>query len=241
MNESQIISNVVSVESSNSILSMVSSADMFGKGIIIVLLILSVCCWAIIFEKVCRFYIVGNKLSKFDKIFWSGQPLDQLYDRFRRNVDNPLSAIFIAAMHEVKKTDLRTVDVDISFKIGQKDRLMQSMNLVRNREVEGLENYLSFLGSVGSYAPFIGLLGTVWGIMHSFQSVAAAKSFNIALVAGGISEALFATAVGLMAAIPAVAAYNYLAGRVNCISNRIDDFISELYTIISRGIDEEKM
>lgn len=235
-----VVSNVIQTRDT-SIWGVIASADLVGKGIIFILIFLSIMCWAIIIEKMIKFRNVGGRIVKFDQNFWSGQPLEQLYEAVRRNVDNPLASVFISAMNEIRKTGNKGITLDSSFKAGQKDRVMHAMNLVRNRETESLEKHLGFLGSVGGYSPFIGLLGMVWGVMRSFQSVASAKSFNITVLAGGISEALFVTAVGLFAAIPAIIAYNYLSTKLNTICNRIDDFIVELYNIVSRGIDEERM
>jgi biopolymer transport protein TolQ len=126
-------------------------------------------------------------------------------------------------------------------KVGQKERVLQSMYLVRDRELEKLETGLVFLATVGSSATFIGLFGTVWGIMHSFQSIAASKNTTLAVVAPGIAEALLATAIGLLAAIPAVIFHSYLTSKVISINNKIDDFVGELHTLLSRAIDEEKI
>ena len=121
------------------------------------------------------------------------------------------------------------------------ERVSGSMYLSRNRELEQLETKLGFLATVGSSAPFIGLFGTVWGIMHSFQSIASSKNTTLAVVAPGIAEALLATAIGLFVAIPATIFYNYLCSEIDSINNKLDDFIGELHSLISRAIDEEKM
>ena len=221
-----------------SVFSLISSADFVGKLVLLVLFLCSVWSWAIILDKYFRMKTMQRKLLKFEEVFWSGQAIDQLYDRVKKSADNPLSAIFVAAITEFKRSDSKTKESHL-LKVGVKDRIMQSMVLVRNRESESIESNLGFLATVGSAAPFVGLFGTVWGIMHSFQSIAASKNTSLAVVAPGIAEALLATAVGLAAAIPAVICYNYLVSRTVVIENKMDDFIGELYTILSRAIDEE--
>lgn len=223
-----------------SIFSMITSADMMSKSVMLILIIVSIWSWAIIFEKIFSLRRVKKKITHFENIFWSGQVLDQLYEAAKTNIDNPLTAIFINAMNECKRTDKRLA-TDSILKISHKDRIWQGMNLVRDRETEKLEKNLGFLAIVGSNALFVGLFGTVWGVMHSFQSIAASKNTTLAVVAPGIAEALLATAIGLMAAIPCVVFYTHLVSQVASISNKMDDFIGELNSILSRAIDEEKI
>ncbi len=240
MDNNEVVSQVISTHASQdlSIFGLISSADGVGKLVMLCLVVLSVWSWAIILDKLFKYNMLKRKIVQFDEVFWSGQGLDQLYERIKRNIDSPLAAIFVSAMAEINRNVAKTQTSDSILKIGQKDRIMQAMNLVRNRESERIESYLGFLAGVGAYSPFIGLFGTVWGIMHSFQSIAASKNTSLAVVAPGIAEALLATAIGLIAAIPAVAFYNYLSSQANYMSNRMDDFIVELYTILSRSIDE---
>lgn len=242
--QEQVASEIISTTSTGqdlSIFGLISSADTVGKLVMFVLVLLSIWSWAIILDKIFKYNLIKRKISQFDEVFWSGQGLDQLFDRIKRNVDNPLAAIFVSAMTELKRTGTTKQLSDSVLKIGHKDRIMQAMNLIKNRESERIESYLGFLAGVGAYSPFIGLFGTVWGIMHSFQSIAASKNTSLAVVAPGIAEALLATAIGLLAAIPAVAFYNFLVAQSNYINNRMEDFITELYTILSRSIDEEKI
>jgi biopolymer transport protein TolQ len=225
-----------------SIFSMISSADMMAKIVMLILIMASIWSWTIIFEKLISLRKTKKKINEFEAFFWSGQVLDQLYEAAKKKVDNnPLSAIFICAMNECKRSDTKRSATDGLLKIGQKDRIFQGMNLVRDREIEKLEKNLGFLAIVGSNALFVGLFGTVWGIMHSFQSIAASKNTTLAVVAPGIAEALLATAIGLIAAVPCVIFYTHLVSQVNSISNKMDDFIGELNTILSRAIDEEKL
>jgi biopolymer transport protein TolQ len=181
-------------------------------------------------------------MSDFENVFWSGQVLDILYERVKRSIDNPLSAVFVAAMNECKRNEgNKNIAADSILKTGLKERIMQAMNLVRNRESENLESHLGFLAIVGSASPFIGLFGTVWGIMHSFQSIAASSNTSLAVVAPGIAESLLATAIGLAAAIPSVIFYNLLASKANHLTSKLDDFVGELHTLLARAIDEEKL
>jgi biopolymer transport protein TolQ len=221
-----------------SIFGLITSADIVSQIVMLILLAASVWSWAIILDKYNKYKKIKVTMAAFESVFWSGQALDALYERIKKSIDNPLSSVFVAAMSECKRNEAK---VNSSIKIGLKERIMQSMNLVRNRETEQLEHNLSFLATVGSAAPFVGLFGTVWGIMNSFQSIAMSKNTSLAVVAPGIAEALLATAIGLVAAIPAVICYNFLASQAAAISNKLDDFIGELYTILARAIDEEKL
>jgi biopolymer transport protein TolQ len=242
MNTTETATEIANIAASHtSIFSMISSADMMSKTVMFILIMASVWSWTIIFEKLILLRSVKKKITTFETFFWSGQVLDQLYESAKKKVDNPLSAIFISAMTECKRNDPKRPTTDNLLKIGQKDRIFQGMNLVRDREIEKLEKRLGFLAIVGSNALFVGLFGTVWGIMHSFQSIAASKNTTLAVVAPGIAEALLATAIGLIAAVPCVVFYSHLISLVNSISNKMDDFIGELNTILSRAIDEEKL
>lgn len=242
MDQSNFVSKVISTSSTTdlSLFGLVASADYVSKFVMLALVLLSIWSWAIIFDKLIKFRSIKIKMKLFEENFWSGQPIDHLFERAKRNIDNSLAAVFVAAISEIERNNKSKSNNDLSVKIGQKDRLMQTINLVRNRESEKIESHIGFLASVGAYAPFVGLFGTVWGIMHSFQSIASSKNTSLAVVAPGIAEALLATAIGLLAAIPAVAFYNYLISVVNSLNNRTEDFSVELYTILSRNIDEEK-
>jgi len=224
-----------------SIISLVMSADLIGKSVVLILLFASIWSWAIIINKLKLFSATKQKMKNFENLFWSGQVLDDLYERVKRSIDNPLSAVFVSAMTECKKSSNKDPQKHDSIRLGHKERVSGSMYLSRNRELEQLETKLGFLATVGSSAPFIGLFGTVWGIMHSFQSIATSKNTTLAVVAPGIAEALLATAIGLFVAIPATIFYNYLCSEIDSINNKIDDFVGELNSLLSRAIDEEKM
>ena len=222
-----------------SIFSLISSSDIIGKSVMLMMLIASIWSWAIILDKIFKLAQVQRRMKNFENVFWSGGVLEQLYESIKRSVNNPLALIFVSAMDECKS--LNTKGLSDALKNNHKERITGAMYLAQNREVEKLEKNLSFLATVGSSAPFVGLFGTVWGIMHSFQSIATSKNTSLAVVAPGIAEALLATAIGLFAAIPAVIFYNYLISRITLINNKIEDFSSELNSILSKAIDQEKM
>lgn len=242
MIDSETITTVANTTSSKylSVFSLIESTDWIGKSVMLLLIIASVWSWAVILTKIFQIKRVKSNISKFEEIFWSGQILDQLYETIKRKIDNPLAAVFISAMTEFKR-GISTKSPELtSVKIGHKERIVQSMTLAKNREFDVLSKNLTVLALIGSQAIFLGLLGTVWGIMYTFQSIAASKNTTLAVVAPGIAEALLATAFGLVATIPASAFYNHLSNQVGDISDKVDDFISELANILSRAVDEEK-
>lgn len=221
-----------------SILGLFADADFLVKGVIIMLFLASIISWAIIISKFGTYRKIRFKTAKFEKVFWSGRLLDDIYDRIRDFNDHPIAAVFVAAMQEWKRRGVEdSASKDSHLRAGIKERIFQAMQVARNRGVEGMEKNLSFLATVGSAAPFIGLFGTVWGIMNSFQSIAISKNTTLAVVAPGIAEALFATAVGLFAAIPAMIFYNMFSSDLNRIIGKIDDFSNELDALLSRELD----
>lgn len=224
-----------------SITSLIMSSDFVGKSVIIILLLASIWSWAIIISKLIYYSSVKRKISKFESLFWSGLLIEDLYQKASKSVNNPLSVIFVNTISEFKKYEKNQYNKSLVTNNSQKERLSNIMHLSKNLEIEKLDSRLGFLATIGSSAPFIGLFGTVWGIMHSFQSIAASKNTTLSVVAPGIAEALLATAIGLFAAIPAVIFYNYLSSVVDNIDNRVNNFITELSTLISRAIDENKI
>jgi biopolymer transport protein TolQ len=224
-----------------SITSLITSSDLISKTIITVLLLCSIWSWAVFFLKIQNFGQIKKKMRTFENIFWSGQIIDDLYERVRRNVDNPLTLVFVNALDETKKSSNNQSRHNDLLKLSYKERVLIMMNLAKNREIEKLSIKIGSLATIASCSPFVGLLGTVWGIMHSFQSIAASKNTTLAVVAPGIAEALFTTALGLFVAIPATLIYNYLSAELDNIADKIEDFIGELSTLISRAIDDEKM
>lgn len=209
-------------------------ADIVVKSVILGLLFASVWSWAIIFDKWWRLSRVERRADQFERIFWSGRSLDDLYQEMGHRSQHPLSALFIAAMREWR----RSQDVVTSSFVGLKERVDKVMQVTISREMMNLEGRLLFLATVGSVSPFIGLFGTVWGIMNSFQSIAISRDTNLAVVAPGIAEALFATALGLVAAIPAVVAYNRFSNQTSRIGARMESFADEFSAILSRQLDE---
>ncbi|MCL4161586.1 UNVERIFIED_CONTAM: hypothetical protein GTU68_039574, partial [Idotea baltica] len=183
-------------------------ADLIVQGVMIILLGASVWCWAIIWDKRKRLKQVKASADQFESEFWSGNSLEDLYERTRHNADHPLAMIFVSAMREWQRSSAGNTG---KIAMGTQERIYRVMQVTVSREMERLEHYLSVLATVGSTAPFVGLFGTVWGIMNSFQSIASSNNSSLAVVAPGIAEALAATAMGLVAAIPAVVAYNYLS------------------------------
>ena len=219
-----------------SIWSLFLRADLIVKAVMIVLIVASIWCWAIIFEKVRRLRRLNSDASNFEDRFWSGGSLDELYDNMGAQPRDPMSAVFSAAMREWRRsadTGYSTPAVGSSLM----ERVGRVMDVTVNREIERVERQLTILASTGSTAPFIGLFGTVWGIMNSFQAISITKNTSLAVVAPGIAEALFATALGLVAAIPAVIAYNKISKDVDRYASRLDDFSNEFSAIISRQLE----
>lgn len=205
------------------------------KLVMIGLLGASVWTWAIVFDKVVAFARMRSALDRFEQVFWSGQSLEELYRTMADRNTTGMGAIFVAAMREWKKSFEKGARSPISLQ----NRIDKAMDLALTREMERLEGRLGFLATIGSAAPFIGLFGTVVGIMTSFQAIAGSKSTNLAVVAPGIAEALLATAIGLLAAIPAVIAYNKLSSDAGKIGVRMEGFADEFSAILSRQIDEK--
>ena len=194
----------------------------------------SVWCWAIIVDKTLLFRRTRKEMDAFEDTFWSGQSLEELYRSLTDGVPTGMGALFVAAMREWKR----------SFESGGRSiaslpqRIDKVLDVSIQREVERLESKLLVLATIGSSAPFIGLFGTVWGIMTSFRSIAASKNTSLAVVAPGIAEALFATAIGLLAAVPAVIAYNKFQAEAAKAQGRLEGFADEFSAILSRQIDE---
>jgi biopolymer transport protein TolQ len=209
-------------------------AHIVVKLVMLGLIAASVVCWAIIIEKTLSFRRLHAQMNRFEETFWSGQSLEELYRSLAPRPNHGMAALFVAAMREWKRTQ-ESGGRGIA---GLKDRIEKVMDVTIARESERLEGRLLFLASVGSSAPFIGLFGTVWGIMTSFQAIAVSQNTNLAVVAPGIAEALLATAIGLVAAIPAVIGYNNLQAQASKAVGRMEGFADEFSAIISRQIDE---
>jgi biopolymer transport protein TolQ len=204
-------------------------ADWIVKSVMLGLLIASIWVWAIVFDKVTSLRRANKAADAFEDRFWSGGSLDDLYAKEGEDPSHPLAAVFGAAMREWRRSVGHTGMMG-----GAKERVERAMAVTIGREMERLERWMIFLASVGSVAPFIGLFGTVWGIMNSFAAIAGMQNTNLAVVAPGIAEALFATAIGLVAAIPAVLAYNKISTDLGRFAGRMESFATEFAAILSR-------
>ena len=221
-----------------SIWGIISRADPIAKVVIAILSVASVWSWAIIFEKIIALRSVNGRSDKFEDRFWSGGSVDSLFDEVGRRPNSPMAALFAAAMREWRRSAAKGLLGTAVMRASLQQRIERVMNVTVGREMERLERFMSYLATVGSTAVFVGLFGTVWGIMNSFQSIAASKNTSLAVVAPGIAEALFATAIGLVAAIPATIFYNKFAAEVNKQAQRMEGFADEFSAILSRQIDE---
>ncbi len=220
-----------------SIWGIVGRADPIAKAVIAILSVASVWSWAIIFEKVIALRSVNSRSDKFEDRFWSGGSVDQLFDEVGRRPNSPMAALFAAAMREWRQSTAPDHTGHQTILGGVKERIERVMHVTLGREMSRLERNVGFLATVGATAPFIGLFGTVWGIMSAFQHIALQKNTNLATVAPGISEALFATALGLLAAIPAVIAYNRFSGELDRYAHRLEGFTGEFTAIVSRQLE----
>lgn len=219
-----------------SIIGMFMQADFVVQTVMIMLLTASVWGWSIIFNTQSRVKLARSKADGFEEVFWSGNSLDELYNGIKQTPDHPMAAVFVAAMREWQRSlGARTSGVD---KVTVQDRITKVMHVTTSREMDRLEGQVGYLATIGSAAPFVGLFGTVWGIMNSFKSIALASDTSLATVAPGIAEALLATALGLVAAIPAVIAYNKLSTDLGRYASRVEGFADEFAAILSRQLDE---
>jgi biopolymer transport protein TolQ len=216
-----------------SIFELFRNAHIVVKLVMLGLLAASVWSWAIILEKFFLFARTRKETDAFEQVFWSGQSLEELYQALNQRRNASMAALFVAAMREWK----RSIERNPKPTAGTQLRVEKVMDVTISRELERLERRLTFLATVGSTAPFVGLFGTVWGIMTSFQAIAVSKNTNLAVVAPGIAEALFATALGLLAAIPAVIFYNKFNSEVARQGTRLEGFADEFAAILSRQID----
>ena len=229
MNESVAVVNNIDI----SIWGLILQADLVVRIVMLLLLILSIFCWAIIFEKVSKIKSLNRLALKFEDNFWSGVKVEKIKEDIGNNPTHPYESIFLAGIKEwelaTKNKNIINIDVMVLEK-----RLERSMGSTLNKEMISIEKNTTFLATTGSAAPFIGLFGTVWGIMNSFQSIATAKNTSLTIVAPGIAEALLATALGLLAAIPAVIFYNKISSDTNTYGNRLEVFINDFTSILSR-------
>ncbi len=217
-----------------SLQALIARAHWVVQGVMALLAIASIWSWGVMIEKALGYARLRRGIGEFEEAFWSGKALDHLYDEVGRQPRNAVERVFAAGMREW----MRSVETSGGLYAGLRDRLDRAMNVALSRETERVETRLSHLATIGSIAPFVGLLGTVWGVKDSFESIALSQNTNLAIVAPGIAEALFATALGLFAAIPAVVAYNQLLGAAGRINGRLEIFPDEFATILSRQLDK---
>ncbi len=218
-----------------SLIGLFMQADWVVKLIMIGLGVASIWSWAIIIDKSISFHLLNKRAAAFEETFWSGRTLDELAEGLAGETRDPMGRVFTAAMREYKESELSPRNSDIG---GTRERIDRVMGLVVNRELATAERGMTVLATVGSSSVFIGLLGTVWGIINTFRAIDQANDVNIIIVIPGITEALFATALGLVAAIPAVIFYNKFTTDLDRYAGRLDGYTDELSAILSRKISE---
>ncbi len=216
-----------------SLWSLFLQADWVVKAVMIGLLLASVWVWAIVFEKIATLRRIRRAADAFEDRFWSGGSLEELHNAEGERPTHPMAAVFGAGMREWRRSAGRGGFTDLAV-TGMKERVERAMAVAVGREMERLERWMVFLATIGSAAPFVGLFGTVWGIMNSFSAIAGMQNTSLAVVAPGIAEALFATAIGLVAAIPATIAYNKFASDFGRFAARLEGFAAEFGAILSR-------
>ena len=223
--EADITSQAVGLASSTdfSIVNLFVRADVIVKSVIIILIACSIYSWAIIIEKIKLFKKINTSSAEFEEKFWKSKSAESFYNNIPRNIEDPMALVFKASMEAAFKTRSKTQ---------LNERLSNMLQINIEKQMEKIEKSYTFLATVGSTAPFIGLFGTVWGIMNSFQSIAISRNTSLAIVAPGIAEALFATALGLLAAIPAVVAYNKFNSDSKKYSQKLENFSKRFLTII---------
>jgi len=225
--EQEVATQVVGLGGSTdfSLIQLFLRADFIVKAVIVILIAASVYSWALIFDKYKLFKRIEKSTSSFEDKFWKSRSAESFYNSFTNKEKDPLASVFQSAMNELIKTKSKSSSV-------QTNRVSRVLEISADNEIKSIEKDFIFLATVGSTAPFIGLFGTVWGIMNSFQSIAISRNTSLAIVAPGIAEALFATALGLLAAVPAVVAYNKFNSDSKKYSARIENFSKRFLSII---------
>ncbi|MCP5432191.1 MAG: protein TolQ [Alphaproteobacteria bacterium] len=221
-----------------SLLAIFLRADLVVQVVMAGLVFASFWSWAIIIDKMLKLGHLKRMADRFEDVFWSGKSLDELHQAFSSRADHPMAAMFSSAMREWR----RSLEGGEGRGLlgGLKERIDKVLHVTLMREMEGVERHMSFLATIGTTAPFIGLFGTVWGIMSAFQNIAIMRDTNLAIVAPGIAEALFATALGLFTAIPAYFAYNKFSNDLGRYATRLEGFADEFSAIVSRQIDQRR-
>ena len=225
--EQEVATQVVGLGGSTdfSLMQLFLRADFVVKSVIIILIAASIFSWALIFDKYKLFKRIEKSTTSFEEKFWKSKSAESFYNNFSNKEKDPVATIFQSAMIELIRTKSKSSSV-------QSNRVSRVIEISADKEIKSIEKHFTFLATVGSTAPFIGLFGTVWGIMNSFQSIAISRNTSLAIVAPGIAEALFATALGLLAAIPAVVAYNKFNSDSKKYSGRIENFSKRFISII---------
>jgi biopolymer transport protein TolQ len=225
--EQEVVTQVVGLGGSTdfSLIQLFLRADFVVKSVIIILIAASVFSWALIFDKYRLFKRIEKSTTSFEEKFWKSKSAESFYNSYTNREQDPMANVFQSAMGELIKTKSKSSSV-------QSTRVSRVIEISADKEIKLIEKHFTFLATVGSTAPFIGLFGTVWGIMNSFQSIAISRNTSLAIVAPGIAEALFATALGLLAAIPAVVAYNKFNSDSKKYSGRIENFSKRFISII---------
>ena len=225
--EQEVATQVVGLGGSTdfSLIQLFLRADFVVKSVIVILIAASVYSWALIFEKYRLFKKIEKSTTNFEEKFWKSRSAESFYNSFSNREKDPVANVFQSAMVELIKTKSKSSSI-------QSSRVGRIIEISADKEIKLIEKHFTFLATVGSTAPFIGLFGTVWGIMNSFQSIAISRNTSLAIVAPGIAEALFATALGLLAAIPAVVAYNKFNSDSKKYSGRIENFSKRFISII---------
>ncbi len=212
---------------------LIANSGLMAKFVLIVLAGASVLCWAIIVTKWRSFRRAMDENARFLTLFWHGQNLEEIYASSDKILSSPVANVFKAGIREFKKVSTGDLTTATSEKV---ENIGRALNRTAYSEVASLEKHLGWLATTASAAPFVGLFGTVWGIMNSFQSIGATGAANLAVVAPGISEALITTATGIGAAIPAVIAYNHFVGQIKRVNVDMDCFIQDFLNIIQRSV-----
>ena len=233
--ETDILEISSQVNDEFTLMSLFFRADLVVKLVILMLFAASIFSWAIIIQKIRLFRNIKKLSDEFDSIFWSGKSIKEIQAEFAESESFPVKNVFDEALKEIKKSESEKSIASLP------DRLDTVIESSIELESEKLSSLFNYLATIGSTSPFIGLFGTVWGIMNSFQSIAISKNTSLAVVAPGIAEALFATALGLLAAIPAVIAYNLFTGQVNKEAARMYRFKDQFKNIFLRGLDKKKV
>jgi biopolymer transport protein TolQ len=222
-----------------SMIGLFMMADPIVKTVMLMLIAASIYSWAIILYKRSSLSKLNKKANIFEDSFWSGEPLDKIYQRVKNSKHDPMLMTFASGMEEWQAGVAQGVPLKENIQASLKQRVERAMNVTITREMQSVEKGMTFLATTGSASPFIGLFGTVWGIMNSFSAIANSNNTSLAVVAPGIAEALFATALGLVAAIPAVIGYNVFSTAINRYADRLEAFADEFMAILSRHLDNQ--